>query len=424
MRFLVLAISVLLFSAGHAFAGQMKSAESRYYIIHTDLAPDNAREAAIRMTRMAEEYHARTADFSGTIREKLLFFLFNQQDDYFQAGGMPGTAGVFNGQVLMACAYDHIDEQLWHTVQHEGFHQFARAVIGGQIPIWVNEGLAEYFGEAVFTGDSFVTGVIPQSRLERVRKTIKENGFKSIRGMMTLSHAEWNNQMSMENYDQGWSMVHFLAHGDGGKYQKAFSGFMIEIGRNVKWQTAWQNNFGDAVGFEEKWKAWWTTLPDNPTLDLYGKATAATLTSYFARANAQKQTFDSYNEFVSTAAEGKLKLHPDDWLPQPLLIEALDRSQKVGEWTIVNQAGNKSPLLVLTMKDGTRIVGSFTVKGGGRVGTVSVDLDDLPKTLAEAKKLIQDGKKDQAKSKLRGSIQKNPNSPSLVEAQKVMGQIK
>ena len=52
----------------------------------------------------------------------------------------------------MAFAGEHITAYTWHTVQHEGFHQFAHAVIGGDIPTWLNEGLAEYFGEALFTG--------------------------------------------------------------------------------------------------------------------------------------------------------------------------------------------------------------------------------------------------------------------------------
>ena len=33
------------------------------------------------------------------------------------------------------------------------------------MPTWLNEGLAEYFGEGIFTGDGFVTGVISPERL-------------------------------------------------------------------------------------------------------------------------------------------------------------------------------------------------------------------------------------------------------------------
>ena len=63
-----------------------------------------------------------------------------------------------------------MDARTWHTVQHEGFHQFAHVVIRGDLPIWVNEGLAEYFGEAVFTGDGFVSGVIPPTAMTGIRR--------------------------------------------------------------------------------------------------------------------------------------------------------------------------------------------------------------------------------------------------------------
>jgi len=111
-------------------------------------------------------------------------------------------------------------------VQHEGFHQFAHAVIRGELPPWVNEGIAEYFGESIFTGDAFVTGIIPPFRLKRVQSEIQTNRFKSVKSMMLLSHQQWNSEMEIENYDQAWSMVHFLAQGENGRYQTAFVNFM------------------------------------------------------------------------------------------------------------------------------------------------------------------------------------------------------
>ena len=50
--------------------------ETKYYIIHTDLELDDAREAAIRVTKMAEVYADRTRGFSGAIRKKFPFILF------------------------------------------------------------------------------------------------------------------------------------------------------------------------------------------------------------------------------------------------------------------------------------------------------------------------------------------------------------
>ena len=43
---------------------------------------------------------------------------------------------------------------MWHVAQHEGFHQFAWSRFAEDLPVWVNEGMAEFFGESVIVGDT------------------------------------------------------------------------------------------------------------------------------------------------------------------------------------------------------------------------------------------------------------------------------
>src|ERR1051326_6684177 len=70
--------------------------EGKYYVIYTDLSADAVREADLRMSRMAEEYSARTKAFSGVIRDKLPCYLFSREKDYLDFGGVAGTAGLFD----------------------------------------------------------------------------------------------------------------------------------------------------------------------------------------------------------------------------------------------------------------------------------------------------------------------------------------
>src|SRR3954471_7786286 len=194
-----LALLLLLFFV-LSVAAEMPRYETKYYTLFTDVPREQAQEAAVRMSRMAEEYHNRTSAFSGVIRSKLPFYLFRSRENYIAAGGMKGTDGLFNGEALYAVAGERLTDRTWHVVQHEGFHQFAAAVIGGERPMWVNEGLAEYFGEAIFTGDGFVSGIIPQWRMKRLRDEIQQNKLMSIARMMSLSNAEWNGNIRIENY--------------------------------------------------------------------------------------------------------------------------------------------------------------------------------------------------------------------------------
>lgn len=349
---------------------KLKTYQTKYYVLHTDLDADDAQEATLRITLMAEEYQTRTKGLAGTVGERLPFYLFADRRDYEAAGGVAGTAGLFSGDRLMALANPSNPAGTWHAVQHEGFHQFVSVAIGGGIPMWANEGLAEYFGEGLFTGDQFITGFIPQGRLERMRQTFKQGKFKSLRDMMLLRPEAWNADLSRENYDQAWSMVQFLAHADDGKYQRAFIAFLTDVSRRTEWEQAWTKNFGsDVKAFQKRWEDYWETLPENPTLDLYAEATVSTLTSFYGRAFAQRQQFDTIDDFFTAARAKQLKCSKKDWLPPGLLADAIKRAPLVGQWSQARKGGRR--VLVCETSAGTVLEGSF-VLDGSRIDSVSV----------------------------------------------------
>lgn len=354
-------------------AGAFKTYKSKYYEIQTDLAAEDVREASLRMTAMAELYHDRTKSFAGTITHRFPFRLFSKARDYYEAGGLAGSGGVYdpNTRTLMAIAGSPVSEATWYIIRHEGFHQFAHNVIGGMLPAWVNEGLAEYFAESIFTGDGYVTGVIRPARLERVQLWIREGHTLSIQNMMNMPHELWNDAISVVNYDQAWTMVYFLAHGQNGKYERAFNGFLREIGGGRAWEQAWANQFGRGVQeFERQWHKYWDGLPENPTADLYDRATVETLTSFFARAFAQKQRFATAEDFFAAAKAGKLKQHAEDWLPAGLLKRELERYEAVGAWEIRKRVGFE---LVCRTPGGVEYAGQFQIQGARvKPGSVKV----------------------------------------------------
>lgn len=385
--------------------GRLKAYTSRYYVIYTDLGIDVAAEASARMTAMAEEYYLRTKDFGGVIRSRLPFYLYSRSEDYLAAGGVPGSAGQFSGGrqgVLMALAGSQPSLSLWHIVQHEGFHQFAHMVIGGQLPVWVNEGLAEYFGLGIWTGDGFVTGTIPQGRLEAVREYIKEDKITPLANFLVMSSDEWLGAFSRKqtekdkskdgpkgqegesdsdrvqiNYDQAWSMVHFLVHAENGKYRRSFSGFIADISAGMEWQASFKTRFGTNVkAFEQKYRQWWLALPDNPTRDVYIKASAATLTSFLARAASQGQRFTDAEQFFREAKAGNLKCNPAQKLPASLLDRALVSIRGWDRGWSINNA-TRVPKLVLAWPDGTTFVGAFTI-GGGQCANVKLTVTPPP----------------------------------------------
>jgi len=258
-------------------------------------------------------------------------------------------------------------EGTWRVVQHEGFHQFVHRVLSGRVPIWVNEGMAEYFAQGVWTGDSYVMGVIPPGKLKQVKSLIKSGKMLPFLEMMEMTSRQWQSNLASRNYAQAWAMVHFLAHAEDDKYQKAFNAFLSDVAAaRLSWRQAFVRHFGrDVEGFQKRFADWWTSLPDDPTADLYSGAVVQTLTSFLARAHGQGQRFEDVEGFFQAARDGTLKEDPKLWLPRTLLQRGLNEAKKLSEWKLVKT--QQGPGVRLSLPDGTTFTGTFRIKPGSAV---------------------------------------------------------
>ncbi len=426
---------------------RLRKVESKHYTLFTDINDADAREASLRLTRMFEEYTSRTVGFAGKVNGRFPVYLFRNAGDYYTAGGMAETAGMFDGKQLMVVAGQEVGPTAWHTLQHEGFHQFASATIGQNLPTWVEEGLAEYFGESVWTGDGFVTGMVPQWRLARIRDTLaREEGFMQVSDVMGLTLGQWNGAMSVANYDQAWTMVHFLVHAEDGKYRKAFSQFVTAVAGGMRPTPAWNATFGDAAGFEQKWREYWRALPDNPTADAYDTASTATIATFWARllvaearstepkpgnapaavpAPTANPAPTSFAAFQKAFANGALALPTeasDQWLPPALLADAMKQATDAGQVDFIKPA-NRPAKVILSRKDGCRAIATITIVGV-KIKSIDMTFDDSAKVIAEARRLhlLNEGKK--AKALLTDVLKRNPDSPLAEEARNLLSPAK
>jgi hypothetical protein len=212
-----------------------------------------------------------------------------------------------------------------------------------------------------------VTGLIPQARLLNVRKGIR-SGFRPFKQLMALTDKEWVQDLRETNYDEAWSMIHFLANADNGKYQGAFMQFMAAISKGIPAQQAWEGAFGkDTDAFQLKYAQWWLALPDHPTQLGYLKVLVQTETSFLARASIMRQSFPDAETFLKKYQPPDYGLNRDLWLPPRLFRGFGDLAQDLGIWSF------QGPRLVLQLADGTTIAGSYAV-ANGRVVRVAVDI--------------------------------------------------
>lgn len=254
---------LLVVLAGPTLDDQLPVHESRHYIIRTDLPPDRAAEIGRLMDATGQEYANRFRGFSGMVRRKPTVNVYSTREAYLaavaRACGEPNThaRGILCAADETVYTYDGDD--LAATLKHECFHQFAHKVVGGALPAWLNEGLAEYFEEGVFDEKTkrLTLGAVPTWRLALLRAAREKHALFPIDRLMKLDSASWKDNMQDDRgaiqYSETWLLCHFLIHGDSGKYLPFFETFLRHLDKGLDGDTAFKRVFGnDTTALEQK----------------------------------------------------------------------------------------------------------------------------------------------------------------------------
>ena len=334
---------------------------SRFYDLYSRLDQDTLREAVARLTSVAKDYQRRTASFRHESMPRLPVYLFDSYEDYLAAGGPEKSCGLYKGTSVLGYFPKGHPDTLWPTLQHECWHQYVSRAVGGDWPAWLEEGLAEYYGVAIWTGDDLITGIVPPDYLERVQADIKERKLLLLTRLLNMDMDTWIANMSEVQYDQAWSLVHFLAHAESDKYRKGLVELIKEAAKSQPGMESFRRVFG-AKYFEaqREYERWWMALTPEATRERTTRATVSTLTSFLARAHLKGMKFKDAEAFFAAAKDGSVLAAAQAkaalWLPKSLLERQLERAEKLQAWSLAT--AGKHPELRLR-QDGAALVGRF-----------------------------------------------------------------
>lgn len=277
---LMIVLGLLLFaSQSYAQSGRLDQIKTSHYRLSTDLDKETAKDVAKHMDAVFEEYERRLSGFGVRNSRPMTLHVFRTQEkylNYLNGKDVNGTntGGIFfvkdSSAGLAAWVGAQGRDRMFQVLQHEGFHQFAYLRIGANIPVWVNEGLAEYFGESIMVRGRFKSGLVEASRLERVVNAIEDDEWFGFEKLFTMSGSQWNNRLATGDplaslqYDQSWSIVHFLIHAKNGKYEDLLMDFLRKSAQGMDRRRAMEETFGDDIEpFEKAWKEYMLALePD------------------------------------------------------------------------------------------------------------------------------------------------------------------
>ncbi|HTL29587.1 MAG TPA: DUF1570 domain-containing protein, partial [Tepidisphaeraceae bacterium] len=178
-------------------AQSMRVLDSRHYHIRTDLDTRLAEDLAQRMDLMFDEYARRLVDFSppGDGANALQVNLYAKRDDYMKltSSRFPNTGGVFMPARNLLAAFLETQgrDGLRRTLQHEAFHQFAFTAISPRIPVWLNEGLAQFFEEGIVIDNIVTVGQVPPRRIRQLNADMKAHRLVPFDKFLAMTDQEW-----------------------------------------------------------------------------------------------------------------------------------------------------------------------------------------------------------------------------------------
>jgi len=247
----------------------MREVQSRHYRIHTDLDFELANDLASRLDAMYDAYSWRLRLFKEDGRDLPRFevYLYQHSNDYLALTGqrMKHTGGVFmSGRNLLASFLEGQGrDALRRTLQHEAFHQFAHTVVSPNVPVWLNEGLAQVFEEAVWNGSNFSLEQIPPRRIRQLQDDLRKGRIVKFQTLMNLSPMEWAKRLELDHqtgatqYNQAWAMTYFLINArdenDGYRYRQRLLRMLELLHDGVDADAAFTQAFGNNIaGFEQR----------------------------------------------------------------------------------------------------------------------------------------------------------------------------
>lgn len=248
-----------------AGAAQRSALTTPHYEVASTISPEFTRLLADHMEAIYKEYTTRMGSFYKGGQGRFAVVVFETEAEYLAELGpaAAGSAGMFvpDRRLLAGWLGNRPPQALFRVLYHEGFHQFVFNCISRTCPIWLNEGMAEYFSEATWTGKSFSTGEVSVQRLRVLREALRKGDYVPLLTLVTMTPDVWAKSVQSRsasaglNYVEAWSLVHFLINGDGGRYRARFGAYVKKIAENADPEDAFTGCFGKNVdAMEAAWK--------------------------------------------------------------------------------------------------------------------------------------------------------------------------
>jgi tetratricopeptide (TPR) repeat protein len=166
---------------------------------------------------------------------------------------MRQPAGIFQAgpeKNFVVLRIDLPGDQGYHVIYHEYVHMLVRINLG-RLPLWLSEGMAEFFGQATISEGKSGLGRPSEEQLA----ILKETRLLPLEVLMAVDHESpyyHEAEKTRIFYAQSWALTHYLMIGDERAHAKQLYDFIDLILRHVPETEAITRAFGDLKVMQQK----------------------------------------------------------------------------------------------------------------------------------------------------------------------------
>ncbi|MFH1231329.1 MAG: tetratricopeptide repeat protein [Planctomycetota bacterium] len=242
--------------------------ETEHFKIKTDINQDKCDVYGDQLETMrkyyAEVFDVKSNVLSGYDRKKQVY-IFNTEEGYQTYAELSTeeraeyTLGYYHPHYQEFLVFERPTKEahVLKVLYHEGFHMFIDSIIP-TIPIWLNEGFAEYFNGSEMEYQQKKWMITkkgqPIERLKPLQSNMDTGAVVSFEQIMNESQAEFYSEAGIR-YAQAWSMVHFFLHYQDGTYKKLLMDYIKALKDGKSQLQSFEDTFKkkDLIKMQKEW---------------------------------------------------------------------------------------------------------------------------------------------------------------------------
>jgi tetratricopeptide (TPR) repeat protein len=217
-----------------------------------------ARKVADQFEQFREVFHTTFPKLRVDLGKPLIIFAVKNEDSlkalipaYWEGKGRAHPAGIYlpgEDRHYVAVRIDAESDNPYHVVYHEYTHAILNLNFRG-LPVWLNEGLAEYFGNSAIHDKDVEIGKIAPYHLQTLRQ---ERLIPIDTLLLADERSPYYNEQNHASmfYAESWAIVHYLMLDPEARKRQLLATFMSSWDASGNQLEAAQKTFGDLKKFE------------------------------------------------------------------------------------------------------------------------------------------------------------------------------